>query len=92
MSQAITIEKTNASTNRERFVRIAEARTSRAIKAVRLIRNLSNTYLYEYEQTEIQTILTALQEEVDALKLAFAQKNKKNSVFLLPSTKSKDMN
>lgn len=92
MPETFTIERPVASENRERFVRIAEARTSRAMKAIRLIRNLSNTYLYEYEQTEIETILTALQEEVDALKLAFAQKNKKNSVFLLPSTKSKDLN
>ena len=40
-------ETTNPNEKRERFVRIAEARTSRAIKSVRLIRNLNNKYLYE---------------------------------------------
>jgi len=91
MLDTSTIERPAASQNRERFVRIAEARTARAIKAIRLIRNLSNTYLYEYEQAEIDTILSALQEEVDVLKLAFAQKNKK-SVFSLPTNKSTNPN
>ena len=59
---------------RERFVRIAEARTSRAIKSVRLIRNLNNAYLYEYAPEEIDLIIAALQNEVDDLKRAFSKK------------------
>lgn len=92
MSQAPTIENTNASTNRERFVRIAEARTSRAIKAVRLIRNLSNTYLYEYENAEIETILSALQQEIDSLKLVFEKKSKTPAVFSLPTSNAHSVN
>jgi hypothetical protein len=72
---------TDLTEKRERFVRIAEARTSRAIKSVRLIRNLSNKYLYEYESEEINLIISALQNEVDELNRIFEKKSSKNSEF-----------
>ena len=74
-------ETTNPTENRERFVRIAEARTSRAIKSLRLIRNLNNKYLYEFESEEIVLIITALQNEVDDLNRTFQKKNSKNTEF-----------
>ena len=72
---------TEPTEKRERFVRIAEARTSRAIKSVRLIRNLNNKYLYEYEAEEINLIISALQNEVDELTRTFQKKTSKNSEF-----------
>jgi uncharacterized protein Yka (UPF0111/DUF47 family) len=69
------------SEKRERFVRIAEARTSRAIKSIRLIKNLNNKYLYEYEVDEINLILAALQNEVDELTRNFNKKSVKNTEF-----------
>jgi hypothetical protein len=69
------------SEKRERFVRIAEARTSRAIKSVRLIKNLNNKYLYEYESEEINLIISTLQNEVDELTRTFQNKTSKNSEF-----------
>ena len=74
-------ETTNPTEKRERFVRIAEARTSRAIKSLRLIRNLNNKYLYEFESKEIVLIITALQNEVDELNHTFQKKNSKNTEF-----------
>ena len=74
-------ETTNLTEKRERFVRIAEARTSRAIKSLRLIRNLNNKYLYEFESEEIVLIITALQNEVDVLNRTFQKKNSKNTEF-----------
>ena len=74
-------ETTNLTEKRERFVRIAEARTSRAIKSLRLIRNLNNKYLYEFESEEIVLIITALQNEVDDLNRTFQKKNSKNTEF-----------
>ena len=74
-------ETTNLTEKRERFVRIAEARTSRAIKSLRLIRNLNNKYLYEFESEEIVLIITALQNEVDELNRTFQKKNSKNTEF-----------
>ena len=72
---------TDPTEKRERFVRIAEARTSRAIKSLRLIRNLNNKYLYEFESEEIVLIITALQNEVDELNRTFQKKNSKNTEF-----------
>ena len=72
---------TKPTEKRERFVRIAEARTSRAIKSVRLIRNLNNKYLYEFESEEINLIISALQNEVDELTRTFQKKNSKNAEF-----------
>jgi hypothetical protein len=69
------------SEKRERFVRIAEARTSRAIKSVRLSKNLNNKYLYEYESEEINLIISTLQNEVDELTRTFQNKTSKNSEF-----------
>lgn len=74
-------ETTNLTEKRERFVRIAEARTSRAIKSLRLIRNLNNKYLYEFESEEIVLIITTLQNEVDELNRTFQKKNSKNTEF-----------
>jgi len=74
-------EPINPTEKRERFVRIAEARTSRAIKSLRLIRNLNNKYLYEFESEEIVLIITALQSEVDELNRTFQKKNSKNTEF-----------
>ena len=72
---------TDLTEKRERFVRIAEARTSRAIKSLRLIRNLNNKYLYEFESEEIVLIIAALQSEVDELTRTFQKKTSKNSEF-----------
>jgi hypothetical protein len=74
-------EPINPTEKRERFVRIAEARTSRAIKSLRLIRNLNNKYLYEFESEEIVLIIAALQSEVDELNRTFQKKNLKNTEF-----------
>lgn len=74
-------ETTNPTEKRERFVCIAEARTSRAIKSLRLIRNLNNKYLYEFESEEIVLIIAALQSEVDELDRTFQKKNSKNTEF-----------
>jgi len=74
-------EPINPTEKRERFVRIAEARTSRAIKSLRLIRNLNNKYLYEFEFEEIVLIIAALQSEVDELNRTFQKKNLKNTEF-----------
>lgn len=56
-----------AENNREKFVRLAEARTTRTIKEIRLIGNLSNRNTYSYNRADIDKIFQALEQE---LKLA----------------------
>ncbi|MDX9974319.1 MAG: hypothetical protein RBU21_15145 [FCB group bacterium] len=59
--------KSSAESNRDKFVRLAEARTTRTIKEIRLIGNLSNRNTYSYHQADVEKIFQALEQE---LKLA----------------------
>jgi hypothetical protein len=56
---------------RERFVRLAEARTEKAIKAIRVIGNLSNRSNYSYSDEDVREISTALQSEITSLRSRF---------------------
>ena len=57
---------------RAKFVELAENRTSRAIKDVRLIGNLANRSAYEYSAEDVKRIFRALQRELDAAKARFS--------------------
>lgn len=57
---------------RERFVSLAEARTDKALNAIRLLGNLSNRSNYEYTESDVTQIVKALEAEVKALKAKFA--------------------
>ncbi|MCV7402176.1 hypothetical protein H7K24_18735 [Mycobacterium fragae] len=57
---------------RERFVTLAEARTAKAMNAIRLVGNLSNKSNYEYTDADVTQIVKALDGEVRALKARFA--------------------
>jgi hypothetical protein len=65
------------------FVRLAEARTLRAIKQIQLIRNLANRSKYEYSEKEYTAIIDALSIEVHELKNTFDKKNNKQKAFTL---------
>lgn len=56
---------------REKFVQLAEARVSRAIKNIQLIGNLANKNSYEYTENDAKKITRALQKEVDTVKTRF---------------------
>ena len=74
------IEKFDKHSN---FVRLAEARTSRAVKQIQLIRNLANRSKYEYSEAEYTAIIDALSIEVHELKNTFDKKNNKQKAFTL---------
>lgn len=57
---------------RERFVALAEARTDKALNAIRLLGNLANRSNYEYTEADVVQILRALESEVKAVKSRFA--------------------
>lgn len=56
---------------RAKFVELANARVSRAVKDLRLIGNLSNRKNYEYSEDEAKRILKALEMELEALRIKF---------------------
>jgi uncharacterized protein YceH (UPF0502 family) len=58
---------------REKFVRLAESRTANAMRAIRVIGNLSNRSHYEFSDADIRKIVAALSGEVDSLKRRFAE-------------------
>ena len=56
------------SSKREKFVELAQKRTTNAIKAIRVIGKLGNRSAYEYTDTDIAKIAKALSHEIDVLK------------------------
>ncbi len=56
---------------RERFISLAEARTEKAIKAMRLIGNLSDKRNYSYSPSEAKQIVTALEKELRTIRQRF---------------------
>lgn len=62
-----------ASGNRDRFVRLANDRVNRTIKAIRLIGNLSNRSNYSYSHEDVDKIFRTLNAEVRTAKSRFAE-------------------
>ena len=71
-------------TKREKFVRLAEARTTKIIVMIQLLGNCSNHSQYEYSQKDVEKIFRAIQDELDAAKKRFYRsENQKGSKFKL---------
>ena len=58
-------------TNRERFVRIAEARTQKIIDMIELLGNCSNQYNYEYTQKDVEKMFSAIESALKSSKSRF---------------------
>lgn len=63
----------------DKFVVIAEKRVNNAIKAIRLIGNLSNTNNYSYSDEQIKLIFKALESELKHARLRFSTEVKKGT-------------
>lgn len=61
----------NTESKRERFVRIAEARTNKIIDMVQLLGNCSNRATYDYSKEDIKKIFGAIENEVRLAKAKF---------------------
>ena len=74
----------NEETKREKFVRIAEARTNKIINMIQLLGNCSNQSLYEYSQKDVNKIFNTIQTELDEAKKRYSkQVSQKGSKFTL---------
>lgn len=58
---------------RERFVSLAERRMVNAIRAVRIVGNLSNKAHYEFTDADVNKIVSTLQREVAQLERRFKE-------------------
>lgn len=66
---------------RQRFLKIAEARTNRVIHDLDLLANCANTNNYAYTQEEVAQMLRSIDEGVRQLKAAFIEKNNEEKKF-----------
>ncbi|MCP5534938.1 MAG: hypothetical protein H7A51_01755 [Akkermansiaceae bacterium] len=60
---------------RDKFIKLAEARTNNAIKQIKLIGNLSNRGNYSFTEKDVDKIYNALQKELKGMKERFSQSN-----------------
>ena len=68
---------------RERFVRLAEARTNKIIDMIRLLGNCANKANYDYTDADVQKILNALEKEIKLAKTKFSLSEVEESKFKL---------
>lgn len=74
----------SAETKREKFVRIAEARTNKIINMIQLLGNCSNQSQYDFTQKDVDKIFKAIQAELDEAKRRYnKQDSQKGSKFTL---------
>lgn len=66
------VRPTHTETKRERFVRLAERRTTKALHAMRLVGNLASRNNYEYTEADARKIVGALAQELDNLRKRFS--------------------
>ena len=70
-------------TKRERFVRIAEARTNKILEMLRLLGNCSTRGNYEYTDEDVRKIFGALERELKNTKNKFLGIDAKDEKFTL---------
>lgn len=70
-------------TKRDRFVRIAEARTNKILEMMRLLGNCSSKANYDYTEEDIKKIFTALEKELKNTKNKFLGVETKEERFTL---------
>ena len=69
-------------TRRQRFKRLAGARTNKILDMLKLLGNCSNTGNYEYSENDVKKIFNAIESEVKASKAKFIKSTKKNKFEL----------
>ena len=60
-----------AETKKEKFVRIAEARTNKIIDMIKLLGNCSNKAVYDYSKEDIKMIFSAIEDELKMARAKF---------------------
>lgn len=71
-------------TKRERFVTVAGRRTRRVLRELRLLSNCGNRSAYEYDESDVAKIVSAIERELDVLRSRFrSSKDRKEVDFSL---------
>ena len=51
----------------EKFIKLANIRVQNAVKHLKLVQNLANSYNYDYDEQQARKIMAAIKFEYDAL-------------------------
>ena len=70
-------------TKREKFKRLAEARTNKIIDMVRLLGNLSSKSTYDYSDDDINKIFNSIDKELKISKMKFSCADSESTKFKL---------
>lgn len=70
-------------TKREKFVRLAEARTNKIISMLRLLGNCANKANYDYTDADVQKIFNTLEKELKIAKMKFTTTDNDEDTFKL---------
>lgn len=70
-------------TKRERFVRLAEARTNKILEMMRLLGNCSSKANYDYTEEDVREIFSVLEKELKNTKNRFMGVETKEEKFRL---------
>lgn len=69
---------------RERFVRLAEARTNKILDMIQLLGNCANANTYEYTQQDVDQIFSAIEAELREAKKKYQKvESNRTSKFTL---------
>ncbi len=68
---------------RDKFIRLAEARTNKILSMLRLLANCSSKSNYDYTDEDVREIFNAIEKEVRITKEKFMDKGDKENVFKL---------
>jgi hypothetical protein len=63
-----------ATSDRQKFIDLAEKRVTRTIRDIRLVGNLSNRSNYKYSDEDARKIYKALKDALDEMKARFERK------------------
>ena len=74
---------------RDRFIRLADARTNKIINMINLLGNLSNTSSYEYTGEDVECIYNTILMELEKSKNRFRISVKPSTFSLLADEKQK---
>jgi hypothetical protein len=66
------VKADKSSGKRQKFRKLAESRTNKAIEAISRIGNLSNTQIYDFEDAEVRKIIRALKDSISSVESRFA--------------------
>lgn len=66
---------------RDRFVRMADARTNQVLDKIRILGGIANPRYYEYSQDDVDAIFESIKEELESARSKFLPSANKETAF-----------